>query len=224
MAGESRFVVALSGSPVAGSNTDLLADAALEGARAAGAETLHIRARDVRAIACQACGPDPTHGQGYCLYHDDMDAVYAALERATGVLVASPVFFSGLPAPLKLVIDRCNCVTPVIVGGDGRPAFRRLWPRTRRGALLAVLGPSDTVEGSRLTARGFLSWVGGRLLETLEVRHDDLDRGALGRDPRWIAEARELGARLAGPPLEPGAGGTGTFTATHAKKPREGGA
>src|SRR5690242_20336917 len=83
---------------------DRLAEAALAGAREEGAETLHLKARDVRAIPCQACGPDPTHGTGYCIYHDDMDGVYAALERATGVLVASPVHFSGLSSQLKLVI------------------------------------------------------------------------------------------------------------------------
>jgi len=222
-----RFVVALSGSPRPGSNTDLLVEAALLGAREAGAETLHLAARDLKLIACQACGPDPTGGQGYCIYHDDMDRVYEALERATGVLVASPVYFSGLSAQLKAVIDRCNCVTPVTVGEAGRAVFRRQWPRTRRGGLIVVLGASDTPEPSRLTARGFLSWIGGRLLETLVYRHDDVDLGAVAKDSEWLGRARSLGAALAGPSLTPAqlaaGGGTGLFTATHAKpKPGEG--
>ena len=222
-----RFVVALSGSPRAGSNTDLLVEAALLGAREAGAETLHIAARDLKVLACQACGPDPTEGTGYCIYHDDMDRVYAALERATGVLVASPVYFSGLSAQLKAVIDRCNCVTPVTVGEVGRAVFRRQWPRTRRGGLIVVLGASDTPEPSRLTARGFLSWIGGRLLETLVYRHDDIDLGRVAKDSEWLGRARSLGAALAGPSLTPApeaaGGGTGLFTATHAQpKPAEG--
>ena len=221
-----RFVVALSGSPRAGSNTDLLVDAALLGAQEAGAETLYLRARDLKLIACQACGPDPTGGNGYCIYHDDMDKVYAALERATGVLVASPVYFSGLSAQLKAVIDRCNCVTPVTVPAEGRPVFRRQWPRTRRGGLIVVLGASDTPEPSRLTARGFLSWIGGRLLETLVYRHDDVDLGAVAKDGDSLSRARALGAALAGPPLEPAPdaaqGGTGLFTATHGPKPGKG--
>ena len=222
-----RFVVALSGSPRPGSNTDLLVEAALLGAREAGAETLHLAARDLKLIACQACGPDPTGGQGYCIYHDDMDRVYEALERATGVLVASPVYFSGLSAQLKAVIDRCNCVTPVTVGEAGRAVFRRQWPRTRRGGLIVVLGASDTPEPSRLTARGFLSWIGGRLLETLVYRHDDVDLGRVAKDSEWLGRARSLGAALAGPSLTPAqlaaGGGTGLFTATHAKpKPGEG--
>jgi len=206
----ARFVVALSGSPRAGSNVDLLVDAALAGARGAGAETLHLAARDLVARPCQACGPDPTGGQGYCIYHDDMDRVYAALERATGVLVATPVYFSGVSAQLKLVIDRCNCITPAYVASDGTTKFRRLWPRTRRGALLAVLGPKDDVAPTEQTVRGFLSWTGARLVETLEFRHADLDLGAAARDPDVLARARALGERLAGEPLVPKATPGGT--------------
>lgn len=213
-----RFVVALSGSPRPGSNVDGLVEAALAGAREAGAETLHLAARDLRVLPCQACGPDPVPDGGPCIYHDDMDRVYTALERATGVLVATPVFFSGPSAQLKAVIDRCNCITPVIVAADGTTSFRRRWARTRRGGLIVVLGPSDTPEPSRLTAKGFLSWVGGRLLDTLVVRHADLELGALAADPTWTTQARELGVLLAGPPLDPAAsksGAPGTFSGTH---------
>ncbi len=214
-----RLVVALSGSPRAGSNTDILVEAALVGAKEAGADTAHLLARDLRVLACQACGPDPTGGEGYCIYHDDMDRVYKLLERATGVLVASPVYFSGLSAQIKLVIDRTNCVTPAVEAPDGSVTFRRQWPRTRRGGLILVLGPDDTPEPSRLTARGFLSWIGGRLLETLVYRHGDVGLGAVARDSEWLTRARALGAALAGPPLVPGTsgatGGTGTFSATH---------
>lgn len=213
-----RFVVALSGSPRPGSNVDGLVEAALAGAREAGAETLHLAARDLQVLPCQACGPDPVPDGGPCLYHDDMDRVYAALERATGVLVATPVFFSGPSAQLKAVIDRCNCITPMVVAPDGRTSFRRRWARTRRGGLIVVLGPSDTPEPSRLTAKGFLSWVGGRLLDTLVVRHADVELGGLAADSSWTAQARALGALLAGPPLDPAAsksGAPGTFSGTH---------
>jgi hypothetical protein len=211
-----RLVVALSGSPRPGANTDVLVDAALLGAREQGARTEHVAARDLRVLPCQACGPDPTAGHGYCVYHDDMDRVYGLLERASGVLLASPIYFSALSAQLKLVIDRCNCITPVVREDDGSVHFRRHWSRTRRGGLIAVLGPDDTPEPARLCARGFLSWVGGRLTETLVYRHDDVELGAVARDAVWLARARALGAALAGPPLEPGpAGRPGAFHATH---------
>ncbi|MEO6462115.1 MAG: hypothetical protein ABIP29_03480, partial [Candidatus Eisenbacteria bacterium] len=125
-------------------------------------------------------------------------------------------------AQLKAVIDRCNCITPVVVAQDGTTSFRRRWARTRRGGLIVVLGPTDTPEPSRLTARGFLSWVGGRLLDTLVVRHGDVELGALADDPAWTEKARALGALLAGPPLDPSAspaGAPGTFSGTHVQPP-----
>ncbi len=219
MSATRPFVVALSGSPRAGSNVDMLVEAALLGAAEAGADTLHLAARDLSFRMCQACGPDPVEDGGDCIFHDDMDRVYAALARATGVLVATPVFFSGVSAQLKAVIDRCNCVTPVVVGEDGAAVFRRRRARTRRGAAIIVLGPTDTEEPSRLTARGFLSWIGSRLLETMVWRHGDVEVGAVARDANALAEARALGTRLAGPPLDPGVtpagGATGTIPGTH---------
>lgn len=217
-----RLVVALSGSPRPGSNVDILVEAALTGAKEAGADTLHFAARDLRVLPCQACGPDPVPDGGPCLYHDDMDRVYAALERATGVLVATPVYFSGVPAQLKAVIDRCNCITPVVVAADGSNAFRRRWARTRRGGLIVAMGLDDTPEPARLTARGFLSWVGGRLTETLVHRHGDVSLGAVAHDAETLARARALGAALAGPPLDPAmsrSGAPGSFHQTHAPGP-----
>lgn len=206
MSDGARLVVALSGSPRAGSNVDVLVEAALQGAKEAGADTLHLATRDLRVLPCQACGPDPVEDGGFCIYRDDMDKVYDALTRATGILVATPVYFSGVSAQLKAVIDRCNCVTPVVVDADGRTSFRRRGPRTRRGGLIVVVGPKDTAEPARLTARGFLSWVGGRLEETLVYPHADLELGAVAREAAWLDRARALGAALAGPPLNPETG------------------
>lgn len=225
----ARLVVALSGSPRPGSNTDVLVEAALLGAAESGARTVHLAARDLKVLPCQACGPDPTGGQGYCVFHDDMDRVYDLLERASGVLVASPVYFSGISGQLKLVLDRTNCVTPVVAGPNEAAApptavFRRQWPRTRRGGLILVLGPDDTPEPARLTVRGFFAWVGGRLTETLVYRHADLELGAVAREPEWLARARVLGQALAGPPLDPGAGGgAGPLTSTHVNPQSTGG-
>ena len=225
MSPAGRFVVALSGSPRPGSNVDGLVEAALAGAREAGAGTLHLAARDLRVLPCQACGPDPVPDGGPCLYHDDMDRVYEALERATGVLVATPVFFSGPSAQIKAVIDRCNCITPAVIGSDGNARFRRRWARTRRGGLLVVLGPSDTAVPTELVAKGFLSWIGGRLLKTLVFRHGDLELGAMAKLSEHTDPAHALGAFLAGPPLDPtasNAGTPGTFSGTHGPTPSGG--
>ena len=108
----TRTLVALNGSPVRGSSIDLLLQAVCAGAEEAGGHSVHVHCNDLNVKPCQACGPEPT--TGYCIFHDDMDAIYAALESAHAVAVGSPVYFDGVSAQLKLVMDRCNCVTPLV--------------------------------------------------------------------------------------------------------------
>ena len=52
---------------------------------------------------CIACGD--CERQLSCRFHD-LDALYAALQEADLLLIASPVYNLGFPAPLKAVIDR----------------------------------------------------------------------------------------------------------------------
>lgn len=196
-----RTLVALNGSPLRGSSIDLLLEAAGEGARSAGGAFHHLRCAELNVKPCQACGPEPT--TGYCVFHDDMDEVYAALEAAHAVVVGSPIYFDTVSAQLKLVIDRCNCVTPLVVLPDGSDTFRPKWKRTRRAAFVTACGKHRRHELAERTVRGFLKWVGAKWEETLVFAHDDNDRGSVASDPEMIARARALGARLIrGEPLE----------------------
>ena len=77
----------------------------------------YFRCYELAVKPCIACGANAT--TGYCIFHDDMDPLYAAMERAHAVVVGSPVHFDTVSAPLKLVIDRCNCVTPLVRLADG---------------------------------------------------------------------------------------------------------
>lgn len=186
----------MNGSPVRGSNLDLLLEALCEGYRAGGGEASQIYCNELIVKSCQACGPEPT--TGYCVFHDDMDLVYQALERADALAVASPIFFDSVSAQLKLVIDRCNCITPV----DAQGAFHPKWQRTRRGVFLTACGPRQRFDMAERCVRGFMKWVGVKWEETLAYVHEDVDLGAVRSDPSWLARARAVGERLAAsPPL-----------------------
>ena len=202
-----RLLVALNGSPRRGSSVDLLLEAVCEGAREAGGEAQHMRCAELHVRPCEACGPEPT--TGYCIFHDDMDAVYAALERSHAVAVGSPVYFDTVSAQLKLVMDRCNCVTPLVrlpAGGEG---FRPLWARTRHGLFVTACSSAHTHEYAERTVRGFLKWIGARWEETLLWKHEDSETGSVARDPELIARARAAGRRvIESAPLEPGARAT----------------
>lgn len=183
-----------------GSNLDLLLEALCGGYRTAGGEAAQIYCNDLIVKPCQACGPEPT--TGYCVFHDDMDLVYQALERADAVAVGSPIYFDSVSAQLKLVIDRCNCITPLVRQPDGTGTFRPLWKRTRRGVFLTVAGPRQRFDMAERCVRGFMKWVGVKWEETLAYTHHDVDLGQVTNDPSWLESARAIGERLAtSPPL-----------------------
>ena len=199
----TRTLVALDGSPVRGSSVDLLLQAICAGADEAGGRSVHVRCNDLQVKPCQACGPEPT--TGYCIFHDDMDQLYAALESAHAVVVGSPVYFDAVSAQLKLVIDRCNCVTPLVRLPAGGYGFRPRWPRTRRGVFVTSCSARHPHELAERSVRGFLKWIGARWEETLLWRHDDQDPGSVAGRPELIERARALGRRLIeSAPLEVG--------------------
>lgn len=198
----ARTLVALNGSPLRGSSVDRLLEAVGEGVREAGGEFVHFRCAEMHVVPCIACGPDAT--PGYCVFHDDMDAVYAALERAHAIVVGTPVYFDGVSAQLKLLIDRCNCVTPLVTLPDGRVDTVPKWRRTRRGAFVVAHSAKHPHEHAERTVRGFLKWIGAKWEETIAWSHADDDFASVARESALLDRAKALGARLiASEPLTP---------------------
>jgi multimeric flavodoxin WrbA len=197
-----RLLVALNGSPVRGSSVDLLLEAVGEGVEAAGGAVQHIRCNDLTIKPCQACGPEPT--TGYCIFHDDMDPVYAALRVAHAVVVGSPIYFDTVSAQLKLVMDRCNCITPLVRTAEGGYDFRPLWPRTRRAAFVTACSSLHRYDLAERSVRGYFKWIGAKWEETLAWQHEDNDLGSVRSQPELMERARALGRRLIeSPPLVP---------------------
>ncbi len=189
----TRRLVVLDGSPLPDGSVARMLAAAVEGARAAGGDADVFRAYDLAVKPCVACGVDASPG-ACCIFHDDMDAVYAALERAHAVLVGSPVYFDTVSGPLKLVIDRCNCVTPLVTLPDGRQDCVPRWRRTRRAAFLTACSDAHPHDLAERTVRGFLKWVGAKWESTIAWRHDDNERGSV--PAALLEESRALGRRL----------------------------
>jgi len=188
----SRSLVVLDGSPLEGSSVARMLAEAAAGATSAGGVARTFRCYDLVVRPCVACGPDAT--PGCCIFHDGMDAVYEALERAHAVLVGSPVYFDAVSAPLKLVMDRCNCITPLVTLPGGAQDFVPKWPRTRRGAFVTACSARHRYDLAELSVRGFLKWVGARWEETLVWQHEDNHRGSV--PAARLDAARELGRRL----------------------------
>ena len=101
-------VLGIAGSPRQGGNTDILLKRFLEGAAESGAETVMLRACDLKISGCLHC--DNCLETGRCSVDDDMQKVYPELEAAEGIVIASPLHFMGISGQLKLLIDRCQAL------------------------------------------------------------------------------------------------------------------
>jgi multimeric flavodoxin WrbA len=97
-------IIALAGSPRKRGNTDVLVDALLEGAEAEGAKTSKVRLNDLEIAGCQACYSCKKTGK--CRQKDDMRRLYKKLVKADAWVFATPVYWWGPSAQLKLALDR----------------------------------------------------------------------------------------------------------------------
>lgn len=101
-------ITALYCSPREGGNSDLLTDEFLRGAEEAGAVVKRIYARKLDVSGCLECGGCDETGE--CIIRDDMDDVYPLLMEADRVVMGTSIFFYGLPAQGKAVVDRCQAL------------------------------------------------------------------------------------------------------------------
>ncbi|MDD6269684.1 MAG: flavodoxin family protein [Oscillospiraceae bacterium] len=102
----SRIVV-LSGSPRKGGNTDLLVQAFAEGA-GINNEVEIISVTDHKVGPCIGCNSCFNRSGNSCFQNDDMTKIYEKLKYADVIVTASPVYFYGISAQLKAVIDRLH--------------------------------------------------------------------------------------------------------------------
>ncbi|MGI6535217.1 MAG: flavodoxin family protein [Eggerthellaceae bacterium] len=97
-------IVVLQGSPNADGSTQLLVDAFTQGARKAGhsVATINVAQANVHpCTGCVACGYE-----GPCVQDDGMAPVRAAILSADMLVFATPLYYYGMTAQLKTVVDR----------------------------------------------------------------------------------------------------------------------
>lgn len=102
----SRIVV-LVGSMRKGGNTDLLAQAFTEGARKNNTVEI-VSVADYKVNPCIGCDSCFTREGNQCFQKDDMVKIYEKLKIADIAVIASPVYFYGISAELKAIIDRLH--------------------------------------------------------------------------------------------------------------------
>ena len=102
----SRIVV-LVGSIRKGGNTDLLAQAFAEGAGKNNIVEM-VSVADYKVNPCIGCNSCFSREGNQCFQKDDMEEIYKKLKMADVLAIASLVYFYGISAELKAIIDRLH--------------------------------------------------------------------------------------------------------------------
>jgi multimeric flavodoxin WrbA len=184
-------VLGIMGSPRRHSNTEILLDKALEGAREAGAEVEKVLVSKLKISPCleiYACRKD-----GNCAIKDDMQSLYKKLLEADHIIFASPIFFYGVTSQAKAVIDRCQALwVSRHMLGMGKEDKRE-----RRGVFISVGATRGTklFDGAVLTVKYFLDAIGVRYSGDLLVRGID-NKGQIEEHPEALEDAFRLGQEL----------------------------
>lgn len=108
-------VVGFNGSPRKYGNTARLLEAALAGARIAGAETVRVDLYDYEVRPCLGCLSDVEEACRIpCVIRDDMDRIYRLIEESDGIIIATPIYWFNVSGVVKNLIDRMTAFENMI--------------------------------------------------------------------------------------------------------------
>lgn len=117
--GAARRVLAISASPRAEGNSDILCDEFLRGATAAGHAVEKIRLAEKNigyCTGCLSCISSP----GACVQQDDMGPILEKMLAADILVLASPVYFLSFNGQMKTFLDR---LCPIYTMLDDRDVY-----------------------------------------------------------------------------------------------------
>ena len=105
-----KKVIGIIGSYRKGGITDQVVTGILESAKQNGMETQKIYLIDQSikfCLNCRVCTQtDPNKIRGKCIHNDDMDQILTEIDKADGLILASPINFSTVTAIMKRFIER----------------------------------------------------------------------------------------------------------------------
>lgn len=188
--GHPPRVLCIAGSPRRHGNSEQLLDALVRGVESAGGHAVRLVAAEAGALPCRGC--NACSKTGACIQRDGMDEVYAMVDAADAIAVATPVFFATVPGVLKIVFDRCQPYwARRHVLGEPAPSHKR------PGAVLVVGGGGDPFgTGCAITAVKSVFAVLGVSADTVfECVGPDAASDIKGH-PDALKRAEEIGAEL----------------------------
>ncbi|MHB8086107.1 MAG: flavodoxin family protein [Dehalococcoidia bacterium] len=187
-------LLCIAGSPRRGGNTDRLLNEAVAGAASKGARIKHVTLNDLEIAPCQHCDGCVQTG-GICAIADDMLWLLNDLREFDRFILASPVFFMGVTAQAKAMIDRCQALYVIKYLLKLPVGLKK--GVVRKGAFISVGGRKhdDLFDGSIATVKSWLNVLDAEYAGELLVRGID-HFNDIEANPAAIKEAYALGQQI----------------------------
>ncbi|MFC2010606.1 flavodoxin family protein [Chloroflexota bacterium] len=192
-------ILGMAGSPRRGGNTDMLLAEFMKGAAEKGVEVKTIILNNLKFVSCHHC--DACLEKGECRIKDDMQGIYDEFEQADVIVLASPIQFMGITAPMKAMIDRFQ-------SRWARKYVLKMPPlgseRERKGFFISVGGTKlkNLFEPSLVIVKTFFRLMDITYAGELIFRDVD-EKGAIARHPDAMRQAFLAGQKLVeGKPVE----------------------
>ena len=181
-------ILLISGSPHKAGTTSVLIKAFSKGAESAGHEVYHFNAGEKEVHPCIAC--EKCHSAvSACVFRDAFDEIRDMLIEADAVVFASPIYYYGLTAQLKAVIDR----------GYG---INEQCRATKKTALLMACG-DNTMESAECAASpfyGMVDYLGWEIADVIAAKGCYTAEDVVNTE--YPDQAYELGRTMLGVPQE----------------------
>lgn len=187
------YVLAISGSPRQGGNTENMLQQVLAPLKNAGWETdlYQLGGKPIRGCtACMKCWE--TQDNKCIVGNDKLNEVYEKMLRADAVVIGTPTYFADVSTEIKALIDRAGMVGQANGGalsgkiGAGVVAVRR------GGGIHAFDSINHLFQISRMIIPGSTYWNLGYGLHQEEVLNDDegiANMKNLGESIAWLGKA-----------------------------------
>lgn len=167
-----KKVIAVLGSPLAGGNTAILLNKAIEGAKEAGCDVEKLIVNQMNIRPCMEifhCVENEA-----CKIQDDMGPVYDKFREMDGLIVATPIMTMGIPGKLKMFLDRFQ-VYYMAKYFRQKPFITPEQRLQRKMLFISISGMNipNVFDGAKMTMRAF-----GEIVDCpywAEVLRNDMD-------------------------------------------------
>ncbi len=189
------FILGLNGSPRRKGNNDYLLSLFMDHAEKKGVSTHTVHAAFESYEPCIGCGY--CEKKGVCSIKDTLaQDLFPLMRKADVIVLATPVYFYGVPARIKGIIDRIQ----TLWSRKYRLGLKDPGADHRRGILLSVGAThgKNLFDGIRLTTRYFFDAMDCSFADELCYPGID-DRGAIENHPGVVDDVKNLADKILTP-------------------------